>query len=378
MDPRLLVDIEKRYPGFHLQVRLTVGNEVLVLYGPSGAGKTQTLRAIAGLVRPDRGEIALDGRPLFRSNGRGRALNVPAHRRRIGYVFQDYALFPHLTALGNVAFGLRGPGRREEAMRWLRRMRLEQVAGLYPSQLSGGQRQRVAIARTLATGPAALLLDEPFSALDPDAKGRLQRGLRELQAELALPVVYVTHSLEDAFAVGQRIAVIAEGKLQQVGTLEEVVSRPASWRVARAFGLPNLLRARVRRATADGLHLDWEGLELVAAPRELSAGQEVLAYIRPEEVRFIYPDRPLSAAVRHNRLRVRVLEQRLGPDFRLVRVRTEGPSWAELEVRSPPSTYADLPLVPDRELEVAIRPSGIVVLEALPQAEASAEGSSGS
>jgi molybdate transport system ATP-binding protein len=160
--------------------------------------------------------------------------------------------------------------------------------------------------------------------------------------------------------------------------LEEVVSRPASWRVARAFGLPNLLRARVRRATADGLHLDWEGLELVAAPRELSAGQEVLAYIRPEEVRFIYPDRPLSAAVRHNRLRVRVLEQRLGPDFRLVRVRTEGPSWAELEVRSPPSTYADLPLVPDRELEVAIRPSGIVVLEALPQAEASAEGSSGS
>jgi len=361
---RLLVDIEKRYPAFHLQVRLSVGAEVMVLYGPSGAGKTMTLRAIAGLLRPDRGEIWLDGRLLFRSDGRQRALNVPAHRRRVGLVFQDYALFPHLTALENVAFGLRGPGRREEALRWLRRMRLEHVAHHYPSQLSGGQKQRVAIARTLATAPSALLLDEPFSALDPDAKGRLQRELRELQAELGLPVLYVTHSLEDAFAVGHRIAVIAEGKVQQVGRLEEVLSSPASWQVARAFGLPNLVRARVRAAAADGLHLDWDGLELLAAPRDLPSGREVLAYIRPEEVRFIYPDRPLSAAVRHNRLRVRVVEQRLGRDFRLVRVRTVGPPWAELEVRSPPGTYGDLPLDPDSELEAAIRPAGIVVLEA--------------
>ncbi|HXG42919.1 MAG TPA: ABC transporter ATP-binding protein [Dehalococcoidia bacterium] len=376
MDPRLVVDIEKRYPGFRLQVQLAVGTEVLVLYGPSGAGKTQTLRAIAGLVRPDRGEIWLDGRPLFRCDGGRRPLNVPAHKRRIGYVFQDYALFPHLTALENVAFGLRGPRRREEALSWLRRMRLEHVAHLYPSQLSGGQRQRVAIARTLATAPSVLFLDEPFSALDLDAKRRLQEELRQLQRELGLPVVYVTHSLEDAFAVGHRIAVIADGRLQQVGPLSEVVAHPANWQVARAFGLPNLVRARVRRASADGLHLDWDGQELLAAPRELSPGEEVLAYIRPEEVRFIYPDRPLSAAVRHNRLRVRVLEQRLVRDARLVRVRTAGPPWAELEVRSPPSTYADLALVPDSELEVAIRPSGIVVLEALAQAEASAEGSS--
>ena len=368
--PRLHVDIEKRYPGFHLQVRLEVGAEVMVLYGPSGAGKTMTLRAIAGLLRPDRGEIWLDGRLLFRSDGRRQQVNVPAHRRRVGLVFQDYALFPHLTALENVAFGIRGPDRRERALAWLRRMRLEHVAHLYPSQLSGGQRQRVAIARTLAAGPSVLLLDEPFSALDRDAKRRLQGELRQLQAELALPVVYVTHSLEDAFAVGHSIAVIAEGRVQQVGRLEEVLAQPANRRVAQAFGLPNVVEARVRAHAAEGLLLDWDGSELLAAGRDVPVGARVIVHIRPEEIRFIYPNRPLSAAVRHNRLRVRVLEHRHGPDFRLVRVLTLGPTSAELEVRSPPSTYMDLPLAPGSELEVAIRPSGIVVLEAAgPDAE---------
>lgn len=368
MDERLYVEIEKRYPGFHLQVRLSLRTEVMVLYGPSGAGKTQTLRAIAGLMRPDRGEIRLDGRPLFRCQGTRATVNVPPQERRIGYVFQGYALFPHLTALENVAFGIRGRHRREEALSWLRRMRLEHVAHLYPSQLSGGQQQRVAIARTLAAGPAALLLDEPFSALDLDAKRRLQEELRQLQRELSLPVLYVTHSLEDAFAVGERIAVIAEGRVQQVGALAEVVARPANRRVASVFGLPNVIRARVRGLSPEGLLLDWDGQELLATPRSLPAGAWVFAHIRPEEVRFIYPDRPLSAAVRHNRLRVQVLEQRLGPDFRLVRVLTQGPPWAELEVRSPPSTYMDLGIAPGSQLEVAVRPAGIVVLETAEEA----------
>ncbi len=368
MDERLYVEIEKRYPGFHLQVRLSLRTEVMVLYGPSGAGKTQTLRAIAGLMRPDRGEIRLDGRLLFRCQGTRATVNVPPQGRRIGYVFQGYALFPHLTALENVAFGIRGRHRREEALSWLRRMRLEHVAHLYPSQLSGGQQQRVAIARTLAAGPAALLLDEPFSALDLDAKRRLQEELRQLQRELSLPVLYVTHSLEDAFAVGERIAVIAEGRVQQVGALAEVVARPANRRVASVFGLPNVIRARVRGLSPEGLLLDWDGRELLAAPRSLPAGAWVFAHIRPEEVRFIYPDRPLSAAVRHNRLRVQVLEQRLGPDFRLVRVLTQGPPWAELEVRSPPSTYMDLGIAPGSQLEVAVRPAGIVVLETAEEA----------
>ena len=367
-DERLYVEIEKRYPGFHLRVRLSLGTEVMVLYGPSGAGKTQTLRAIAGLMRPDRGEIRLDGRPLFRCQGTRATVNVSPQGRRIGYVFQGYALFPHLTALENVAFGIRGRHRREEALSWLRRMRLEHVAHLYPSQLSGGQQQRVAIARTLAAGPAALLLDEPFSALDLDAKRRLQEELRQLQRELSLPVLYVTHSLEDAFAVGERIAVIAEGRVQQVGALAEVVARPANRRVASVFGLPNVIRARVRGLSPEGLLLDWGGRELLAAPRSLPAGAWVFAHIRPEEVRFIYPDRPLSAAVRHNRLRVQVLEQRLGPDFRLVRVLTQEPPWAELEVRSPPSTYMDLGIAPGSQLEVAVRPAGIVVLETAEEA----------
>ena len=174
LTPRLVADFTVRRSDFSLHVRLEVGAEILVLFGPSGSGKSTTLSAIAGLIEPQDGRIALDGETLFLRDGSARPVNLPARRRHVGYVFQQYALFPHLTALENVAYPLRGAERSVRGAEFLARMNLAHLADHYPHELSGGQQQRVALARALAAAPRALLLDEPFSALDAAARQRLQ------------------------------------------------------------------------------------------------------------------------------------------------------------------------------------------------------------
>src|SRR5829696_8298911 len=221
---RLKVNIEKRLATFNLSVQMEVGAEILVLFGPSGAGKTQTLNAIAGLMTPDAGEITLDGTVFFRSSvARSPTLNLPARKRHVGYVFQQYALFPHLSALENVAYAVwRQPRARERAEALLERMRLAELANRFPHELSGGQQQRVAIARALAMEPRVLLLDEPFSALDSEIRAQLHQDLLRLQAEAELIVIYVTNNLEDAFTVGHRLAVLRNGRIERVGAPRDI------------------------------------------------------------------------------------------------------------------------------------------------------------
>lgn len=230
--PRLKVNIEKRLSTFNLCVQIEVGAEILVLFGPSGAGKTQTLNAIAGLMTPDAGEITLDGAVFFHSSGpasKAQTLNLPARKRRVGYVFQQYALFPHLTALENVSYALwRQPQARERAEALLDRMRLAELANRYPHELSGGQQQRVAIARALAMEPRVLLMDEPFSALDTEIRKQLHQDLLKLQGEAELIVIYVTHNLEDAFTVGHRLAVVRDGRIERIGTPSDVYEHPTN------------------------------------------------------------------------------------------------------------------------------------------------------
>jgi molybdate transport system ATP-binding protein len=355
----LRIDIARRLHGLDLRVRLEVEREILVLFGPSGAGKTSTLNAVAGLLAPDSGEILMGSEVLFRKGLPGDPVHVPARRRGIGYVFQHYALFPHLTALQNVGFGLRR-GERGRAAELLRGLGLAHLADRYPHELSGGQQQRIALARALAPGPRLLLLDEPFSALDIAVRESLQRELRRLQAERRLPVLYVTHRLEDAFAVGHRLAVIREGSVEQVGSIEEVARLPSNPHVARIVGLRNLFQARVSASSAEALLLDWDGLLLEAPPVKLPPGAVLTAYVRPEEVKVLYPGRPVSEAVRRNRVRGRVLERRPQAHQHLLLVGL--PNGGQVEVSFSPRLYSALPLEPGSEVELSIRPEGVVVL----------------
>lgn len=361
MPPLLTVDIQKRLGDFTLHVSLQVGPEVLVLFGASGVGKTQTLHAIAGLTRPDAGEITLNGRVLFRRGRPGTPVWVPARHRRIGYVFQNYALFPHMTALENVAYPLRGQGARTQALALLERMHLEHLAHRYPWELSGGQQQRIAIARALAVQPQVLLLDEPFSSLDIPVRERLQQELATLQKDLGLVVLLVTHDLQDAFAVGHRLAVMHHGQVAQVGPVEEVFQRPASAEVAQALGIGNLFTAQVVASTPEALVLDWDGLLLEAPPQPLPVGHALTAYIRPEEVKILYPDRPLTTAVRHNMVSGHILERRLGPQVHTLRVALE--NGATVEARFPPYSYLPLDLTPGKRVLLSIRREALVVVQ---------------
>jgi molybdate transport system permease protein len=252
----LEVAIEKQVSGFRLAVEFTADGAPVGLLGPSGSGKSMTLRSIAGLETPDRGRIVLHGRVLFDS---ARRVNVPARARRVGLLFQHYALFPHLTVAENVAFGLRrlpGPERARRVAHQLAATHLEELASRYPASLSGGEQQRVALARALAVEPAALLLDEPFSALDTHLRSALERQLRETLGAYRGSTLFVSHNLEEAYRVCQELVVLARGSVAARGPKEEIFRHPPTLEVARLTGCKNFSRAL---RTGDGLveALDW-------------------------------------------------------------------------------------------------------------------------
>jgi ABC-type sulfate/molybdate transport systems ATPase subunit len=251
----LELDIAVALRSFELGLGLSVGAETVALVGPSGAGKTTVLRAIAGLRRPDRGRIALGDRVWFDAQ---RKVDLPPERRSVGVVFQEYALFPHMTVRANVAFG--GAARVDDL---LERLRIGHLADERPGTLSGGERQRVAVARALSRDPDVLLLDEPLAALDAHTRTVVRAELQDVLGALALPTLMVTHDFGDAAALADRIGVIVDGRLRQQGTSAELVARPADAFVA-AFTGGNLLPGR-----GDGGHeiaLDAGGVVRVCEP----------------------------------------------------------------------------------------------------------------
>ena len=219
---QLDIDLQKTLKStrrsFHLQVRFQTDSQRLVILGPSGSGKSLLLKAIAGLMRPDRGHIRLDGTPLF---DRAAKLDLPTQARQIAYLFQDYALFPHLNVRQNIGFGLsrgllnpRATLQHEAVEYWLDAFELRPVADQLPDELSGGQRQRTALARALIAKPRALLLDEPFSALDPQLRIHMRRELDELQRRLQVPMLLITHDPEDAEVFGDQVLHLRDGMIE--------------------------------------------------------------------------------------------------------------------------------------------------------------------
>jgi iron(III) transport system ATP-binding protein len=262
--------------------------EFVTLLGPSGCGKTTLLRLIAGFMTPDAGTIRVGSAALSTPTA-----VVPPERRGMGMVFQNYAVWPHKTVYQNVAFGLevrKVPG-SEIRTRVARVLELVNLAGLdrrYPSQLSGGQQQRVALARSLVVEPSILLLDEPLSNLDAKLRERMRWELKDLQRRTGIVFVYVTHDQSEAMALSDRIAVMHQGELMQVGRPREVYTRPASKTVADFMGLVNLIPGRVLRARGEDSLVEVGGAHALAVglPAELGEGRSVQVAIRPESLRL--------------------------------------------------------------------------------------------
>ncbi len=263
----------------HVDLAVECGT-FLTLLGPSGCGKTTTLRMIGGFEHPDSGEILIRGRPMGRT---------PPYRRPTSMVFQNYALFPHLTIAENIAYGLRE--RRVDRTTIQRRVRemLELVAlqgfdNRYPRQLSGGQQQRVALARSLVIEPAVLLLDEPLGALDLKLRRQMQLELKRLQSQVGITFIYVTHDQEEALTMSDQIAVMNHGRIEQIGTPEELYERPRTRFVADFLGAANVLPAIVRAADATSACLEVAGRPVTIQRPGLRPGQEIALVLRPHWV----------------------------------------------------------------------------------------------
>ncbi len=224
----LSVKVNKIVNGFSLDVEWTIDNEFAVLFGCSGAGKSLTLQMIAGLLLPDRGFIHLNERTFFDSaSGR----NLPPQKRSCGYVFQDLALFPHMTIRENILYGAHGLSkveREQQAATMIEKFKIAGLENKYPSEISGGQKQRVALARALIRKPEVLLLDEPFSALDNLLRAEMQLFLKEIRREFPIPIVFVTHDVLEAYSMADKIIIYANGSVAQSGTPKDVFTNPSS------------------------------------------------------------------------------------------------------------------------------------------------------
>jgi sulfate transport system ATP-binding protein len=329
--------------------------ELVALLGPSGSGKTTLLRIIAGLERADGGQIHFGGED---------ATGLSARDRQVGFVFQHYALFRHMTVLDNVAFGPRARPRatrspeaviRARAMELLDLVHIGHLAGRYPAQLSGGQRQRVALARALAIEPRILLLDEPFGALDAQVRKDLRRWLRRLHDSLGLTGVFVTHDQEEALEVADRVVVMSQGRFEQVGTPAEIYDNPASPFVYRFLGNVNSLSCRVRHGRAVGEGFDFPAPEFLGI-RDAAA----ILFVRPHDLEITDPGQgnAVTATVGHQTI--------LGP---IARVELRGPQGEDLEVELTRARHADLGLSSGATVGVVPRRARLFLEDSLHGAE---------
>lgn len=296
------VDIEKEFygrknikkrgknPSFSMHCSFDADSDFVVLFGCSGSGKTTALRCIAGLENPDAGTIKINDTVYFDSR---KKVNISPQKRKIGYMFQENALFPHMNVRQNIEFGLKGmssSSKTEKVNEMLGLVGIDELEFAYPDELSGGQKQKVALARALAPSPEVLLLDEPFSALDTVVRLKLRKELRTIQKKLGIPVIFITHDPVEAFTMADRMAVFDNGRVQQLGSPEEVFYHPKTRYVAELVGFSNLFDDAVieRHGQGDECTFLWSlGTEITAPYIRRIAGDKVSWGIRPENIELV-------------------------------------------------------------------------------------------
>lgn len=340
---------------FSLNVTLDLGAETGVLFGRSGSGKTLTLRVLAGLRTPPEGVITLGGRTLFSS---GEKISVPPRERKVGLLFQNLALFPHMTALENVAYALpKGRKNGAEAVEWLARMKMAGFENRFPAQLSGGQRQRVALARALAAEPDLLLLDEPFSALDGPLRRSLRRELREIRREAGIPMIYVTHQVEDLCSLGDRVTVMKDGSTTDSFPVARLWERGARGEAWNALGWGNLFRGSIT-CREGGFRFEGDGVRLAIEGGGLRPGEGII-FVAPDKIRILYPDIPVDQDLGNNILSGAVEEiVPLGSTVRLYLAADDGTVW---QAEHSSGSYQALGLRTGSPVRFAVPPAAVEV-----------------
>lgn len=333
----------------HLSLACAPG-EIHAIIGPSGSGKSTLLRALAGLYQQVSGVIQCADRYWLDS---AQQINLKPEQRRVGLVFQHYALFPHLNALQNVLLAMQHlprSVRREKARALLQRVNLAGLEQRYPSQLSGGQRQRVAVARALAADPELLLLDEPFSAVDQVTRYRLRRELALLRKQITMPIILVTHDLDEALQLADKISVLHQGRVLQTAAPQVLLRRPNSVKVAKLIGLHNIFTGTVRRVTADHLVLDWSGCPISIKYPPVHAVGEKITWVAPPQSILLQAFQARDTSQTENVIRARLTE-----------LLVMGP---HVNIRVQPEHAPDLPLsfyVPHHYVEQQQLQEGMVV-----------------
>jgi molybdate transport system ATP-binding protein len=351
--------------GFSLDVSFASSRERVVLFGPSGSGKSLTLRTIAGIFHPRQSRIVIKGMTL---EDTGAGTRLRPNSRRVGYVPQGYALFPHMSARKNILYSVSHLPASEQERRLQSILKVVDLVGFahsFPRQLSGGQQQRVALARALV-GEPLVLLDEPFAAIDTPLRAGLRMELAAIQAATSTAMITVTHDLDDAFALGDWIVVVDDGRVLQQGVKDDVYRKPATRKVAELVGFRNIVPAVVSEASERWVTFGWsrQVLSASAAGREFIPGQRVDACIRAAQIMI---RRPGDAAFeeRTNTLAGVIVDEAITAETRRLFVRLHGSQQRfDLEIHLPEYTYFRLGLDVNKDVEMSVKPEAIQVLPA--------------